>query len=74
MTGIRSRIGRAVAEISSAAHTILAAPSLEGGPAQVDRIDRKDILVRARLDAAGRPVLDALVIKGEDFGRTARLW
>jgi uncharacterized membrane-anchored protein len=46
----------------------------QGVPAKVDRIDRRDILVRARLDAAGRPVLDALVVKGEDFARTARLW
>ncbi|HEX8664324.1 MAG TPA: GDYXXLXY domain-containing protein [Beijerinckiaceae bacterium] len=46
----------------------------QGVPAKVDGIDRRDIVVRARLDAAGRPALDALVVKGEDFGRTARLW
>ena len=46
----------------------------QGVPAKVDRIDRRDILVRARLGAGGRPALDALVVKGEDFGRTARLW
>ena len=46
----------------------------QGVPAKVDRIDRRDILVRARLDPAGRPALDALVVKGEDFARTARLW
>ena len=46
----------------------------QGVPARVDRIERKDIVVRAKLDAQGRPALDALVVKGEDFGRTARLW
>ena len=46
----------------------------QGVPAKVDRIDRKDIVVRVRLDPQGRPALDALVVKGEDFGRTARLW
>jgi uncharacterized membrane-anchored protein len=46
----------------------------QGVPAKVDGVDRRDILVRARLGAGGRPALDALVVKGEDFGRTARLW
>ena len=46
----------------------------QGVPAQVDRLDRRDILVRARLGPGGRAVLDALVVKGEDFALTARLW
>jgi uncharacterized membrane-anchored protein len=45
----------------------------QGVPAQVDRIDRKDIVVRAKVDASGRPALDALVVKGQDFARTPRL-
>ena len=45
----------------------------QGVPAQVDRIDRKDILVRAKVDTSGRPALDALVVKGQDFARTPRL-
>lgn len=46
----------------------------QGVPAKVDRIDRKDIVVRVKLDPQGTPALDALLVKGEDFARTARLW
>jgi uncharacterized membrane-anchored protein len=45
----------------------------QGVPAQVDRIERKEIVVRAKVDTAGRPALDALVVKGQDFARTPRL-
>ena len=45
----------------------------QGVPAQVDRIERKDIVVRAKVDTAGQAAHDVVMVKGQDFARTPRL-
>ncbi|MGU3538023.1 GDYXXLXY domain-containing protein [Methylobacterium sp. A54F] len=46
----------------------------QGVPAKLDRTARKDILVEARVANDGVAVLDGILIAGQSFARTARLW
>lgn len=46
----------------------------QGVPAKLDRIDRNDILVEARLAPDGQALIDGLLVGGQPFAKTARLW
>jgi uncharacterized membrane-anchored protein len=46
----------------------------QGRPARLDAMARDTMKVRVLIDAQGTPVLDELLVKGETFSRTARLW
>ncbi|ACA16700.1 conserved hypothetical protein [Methylobacterium sp. 4-46] len=45
----------------------------QGAPAALDRLDRGRIRIRARVDAAGGAVLDAVLVDGREVARTPRL-
>ena len=46
----------------------------QGVPAKLDRAARKDILVDVRVAADGNAVLDGILVAGQPFAKTARLW
>jgi uncharacterized membrane-anchored protein len=46
----------------------------QGVPAKLDRAPRKDILVDVRVAADGNAVLDGILVAGQPFAKTARLW
>jgi uncharacterized membrane-anchored protein len=46
----------------------------QGVPAKLDRAARKDILVDVRVAADGNAVLNGILVAGQPFAKTARLW
>jgi len=46
----------------------------QGVPAKLDRAARKDVLVDVRVTVDGDAVLDGILVAGQPFARTARLW
>lgn len=46
----------------------------QGVPAKLDRSARKDVLVEARVASDGSAVIDGIVVAGQSFAKTARLW